>query len=441
MYVPPPHTAAAPIAEDRPLAPSQGGGGVSRAAERKPRLLLDLSRLLWRSARTVPTGIERVELAYARHLIETASDRLCFAGMTSWGRFGPLSHGNARELIQALTRVWQSGQRADRQNVAAITHRLQFDMLAGGEGGLYAAARTGNAPLVYLLVSHHHLEQPKRIQRLKERTGARFVALVHDLIPLTHPEYARPNHDTRHTARMDTVARLADGIILNSTATKQALQPFLDRAGRAPPAVVAPLAVDPRPAATTAVKTVPAPYFVCIGTIEPRKNHLLLLNIWRKLVSERGTPPNLVIIGQRGWENENVIDMIERCTPIQGLVHEFNKLPDAEMARLLQGAQALLLPSFAEGFGLPLAEALMLGVPAICSDLPALREIGGGVPEFLDPLDGPAWHGTILEYCDQKSARRRAQLERLATWRAPCWDDHFRVVDNLLEEVVAQPAA
>src|SRR4029079_9804715 len=134
------------------------------------------------------------------------------------------------------------------------------------------------------------------------------------------------------------------------------------------------------------------PYFVYLSTIEARKNHLLLLNLWRRLGGEFGDrAPRLVLVGQRGWETENVIDMLDRCPALRGLVIEHNALPDAAMVPLLKGARAMLLPSFAEGFGFPVVEALQLGIPALCSDIAALRETGGAVPEFLDPLDGPGW--------------------------------------------------
>jgi glycosyltransferase involved in cell wall biosynthesis len=183
------------------------------------------------------------------------------------------------------------------------------------------------------------------------------------------------------------------------------------------------------------------PYFVALGTIEPRKNHLLLLNLWRQFAATLGAAaPRLVVVGRRGWENENVLDMLERCSAIDGLVRETGALPDREVATLLRGARALLFPSFAEGFGLPLAEALALGVPAIASDLVALREVGGNVPDYLDPLDGPAWRAGILDYARADSVARRAQLGRLGAWKPPAWSDHFAAVDRLLEALVRGPA-
>jgi glycosyltransferase involved in cell wall biosynthesis len=227
-------------------------------------------------------------------------------------------------------------------------------------------------------------------------------------------------------------------VIFNSEATRSVFAPFLARAGCAPRAVVAPLGVSLPLRAVASESRPAAPYFVCLGTIEPRKNHLLLLNIWRRLATSLGVgAPRLLIIGRRGWENENAIDMIERCTALKGLVEEHSAVPDDQLLTLLRGARALLLPSFAEGYGLPVAEALAMGVPVLCSGLPALREVGGAAPDYLDPLDGPAWQNAILDYAQDNSLRRQAQLARIRNWRAPLWSEHFAAVDALLDAVGA----
>jgi Glycosyltransferase len=136
------------------------------------------------------------------------------------------------------------------------------------------------------------------------------------------------------------------------------------------------------------------PYCVVLGTIEPRKNHLLLLHIWREFAAEPA-PPTLVIVGRRGWENEMVVDILDRCAAIAPIVREFGDLADAEAQALLAGARALLLPSFAEGLGLPLLEAGAAGTPCIVSDLPAFREVAPAGARFLSPIDGPGWKQAI----------------------------------------------
>jgi glycosyltransferase involved in cell wall biosynthesis len=231
---------------------------------------------------------------------------------------------------------------------------------------------------------------------------------------------------------------LTDAVIVNSAVTRNAFLPYLERAGRNPPVLVAPFGVDLPRLAEHKLPSLKEPYFVCIGTIEARKNHLLLLNLWRQLAAELGNAaPALVLIGQRGWETESAIDMLERSPALRDLVFERSNLPDAEAMRLLKGAQALLLPSFAEGFGFPLIEALAQGVPVLCSNLAALRENGGDVPEYLDPLDGLGWRAAVIDYSAPASPRRAAQLRRMRGWRAPSWEHHFAEVETLIAETRA----
>ncbi|MGD9615557.1 MAG: glycosyltransferase [Alphaproteobacteria bacterium] len=397
-------------------------------------IVLDLSRLLSRAGRGTPTGIDRVELAYAEHLIARATP--CrFASLTPDGRLALLPRRIAEDFVRAIGAGWRgpSDPRKQEQRVRRIARRARLALLAGSERRFFGMLR-GCPDAVYLLVSHHHLERRKLIARLKTRSRARFVCLIHDLIPVEFPEYAKPGQAANHLRRIETAAEFADAFIVNSAATGEALRPYLDRAGRVRPVLAAPFGADlPLAAMTGSVAPISRPYFVYVGTIEARKNHLMLLNLWRRLSRDLGNgAPLLVLVGQRGWEVENVVDMLDRCPALRDTIVEHNALPDAAMVPLLRGARALLLPSFAEGFGFPVIEALQLGVPALCSDIPALRETGGAVPEFLDPLDGPGWRQAILDYAAAESPRRAAQLARLATWRPPRWDDYFAAVDRLI---------
>jgi len=404
------------------------------------RILLDISRLISGTGRRAPSGIDRVEYAYARHWLAQDPARVTFLMSGPFLPMVALPQRLVAELLASLQSLWQGAPAAedswrDARRLAREAKVRQW--LGRGRGALHQALG-GHDPVIHLLVSHRGADRPGPIRALK-RQGARFIPFVHDLIPITHPEYAPPRSTKRHWQRLENFATLADGIIVNSKATAESLAPYVAPHGPAGaalpmPMIAAPLGVDPPPQAANHPRPAGA-YFVCLGTIEPRKNHLLLLHLWRALAEALGdAAPTLVLIGRRGWENENIQDMLDRCPALSGKVMEYAGLSDGAVAGLLQGARALLFPSFAEGYGLPLAEALALGVPAMCSDLPALREVGGAVPDYLDPLDGTGWRRLILDYAGENSVLRQAQLARLSDWSAPSWDAHFALVDPWLAD-------
>ncbi len=128
------------------------------------------------------------------------------------------------------------------------------------------------------------------------------------------------------------------------------------------------------------------PTFLVCGTIESRKNHLLLFQIWRLLAERHGAAaPRLVVVGRRGWEAESAIDMLERCPGVRAHVIEASGLSTHGLAALMRSCTALLMPSFTEGYGIPVVEAAASGLPVIASDIAVHREIADGFALFRDP--------------------------------------------------------
>jgi glycosyltransferase involved in cell wall biosynthesis len=375
-------------------------------------VLMDISRLLSRAGSAIPTGIDRVELEYALFLSRHFPGQVDFVAYHPLGRIGVLPRRMSVWFLRSLASGWARARRPGRATV--LMARILVQAAAAGRVGETERRRR------YLLLSHHHLMERAVIARFLARANAGLSVMVHDLIPIEFPEYARPREPERHRRRMDTVGALADVAIVPSQAVAESLRDYLGPRGRCPPVGVVHhgCLIDPGGAMSSGGIAPDGPYFVMLGTIEPRKNHLLLLNLWRQMSVGRDPAqmPHLLVIGRRGWENENVLDMIERCPALQGVVHEHATLPDQVVADLLRGARALLFPSFAEGFGLPLLEALALNTPCLCSDLPVFREIAGDLPCYLDPLDGPGWQSRILELTDGDARRAADTRPVFADW-------------------------
>jgi glycosyltransferase involved in cell wall biosynthesis len=264
------------------------------------------------------------------------------------------------------------------------------------------------------------------------------VVFIHDLIPIEYPEYSHPREKALHERRLENALRHSRGIVVNSQCTESAVKRFAKRAKLpVPPIQVAPLAHDlPQRVAEALPAEIRKPYFLVLGTIEPRKNHLLLLTLWRELARRYGdNTPQLVVVGRRGWECEQVVDLLERCEAIHPHLVERNNATDSEVATLVSKARALLMPSFAEGFGIPVLESLSLGTPVISSPLPAIREFAGDIPDYAEPYDGARWLEWVESHLDEASPVRLAQLHRMQGFRDTTWPEHFRLVGEFLESL------
>ncbi len=426
--------------------------------------LVDISRLVENLHLRTPTGIDRVEMAYVQHFLKRAGEEDVRFVIT-WPHFTAiLRPAEVRPLIEELAARWSAQGRAVDAAFAelrAVLARPTASMngvhamrIGRGEirAGAAAWARTAvilvrsmgrrlsrgdvekfrQAGVCYVHVSQFRLHRPQRFAWL-QAAQARAVFFLHDLIPVAYPEYCRPGEAQRHTRRIETMARHASAVIANSAFTRTQLAGHQAKLGRPMPRCeVVPLGLsdiflDPPDVPPVNVET---PYFVVIGTIEPRKNLTFLLQAWHRWTRAGAAPrARLVIVGRRGWENESVVDLLERSPALAPSVIEVASLSDTGMVALLKGAVALLAPSLVEGFGLPVAEALALGVPVIASDIAAHREVGGSVAEYVGPLDGPGWVAAL----DASMATGRAR--DLTLYRPTAWPDHLARVDAILMDL------
>lgn len=397
---------------DKPLiTPAARQGGK---VETSDGVVLDVTRLIWRAwTGKLPTGVDKVCLAYVDH-------------------FGPRARAAVQRGAVRLILSFHDSQRLFAL-LAAPGSDFRRRLLALAPVALARALR--RQPVedqIYLNVGHTGLDAAG-LARWVQRRRLRAVYLVHDLIPVTHPEFCRAGQDERHRMRVRHVLDSASGVITNSRFTLASLTHFAEAEGTdMPPACIAWLAGHRLPERVVRAD-LGQPHFVTVGTIEGRKNHILLLRLWKRLAQRMGeNTPKLVVIGQRGWEAEHAIAMLDRCPEIQAHVKQFQDASDEEVARFIGGARALLMPSFVEGFGLPVVEALQLGTPVIASDLPVFREIVGDVPTYIASHDGAKWERTVLEFLRDGGEWAR-QVSAMAGYRAPGWSGHFARVERFLQ--------
>jgi glycosyltransferase involved in cell wall biosynthesis len=159
---------------------------------------------------------------------------------------------------------------------------------------------------------------------------------------------------------------------------------------------------------------------VFLGTLEPRKNVVTLLNAWEILAQRGVRVPTLLLAGGAPASAAPLLARLER-PPLAGRVQYLGYLPDHDREAFYKTARLLVLPSLDEGFGMPLVEAFAAGTPVLASRNGSLPETGGDAPVYLDPLDTEAWAHTITALLDTPSALEAMRVRGLARVRAFSW--------------------
>lgn len=403
-----------------------------------PARLLDLSRLTSRVGR-VPTGIDRVEIAYLKAFL---ADSVPVFGLvkTAWG-YILLDQAGCQGLSDRIDGVaaWGPVDRLSRlrKGLPLARQRAEADLrrMAIARAlpiGLQRMLRR-NLPkgISYVNVGHTNLSR-RVLAAISSSLYGRVSVMIHDTIPLDFPHFQRDGTVESFRAMLSRVQTEAHLILCNSTQTERDVIRHLSPTASRPKTLVAHLGVS-----VSEFNADPIwpkgfdknrPYFVTTGTIEPRKNHQFLLDIWQQMQEQETDIPQLLICGARGWKNEALFARLE-IDPIMGRhVFEMTGLSDEQIAALTKQSQGALFPSHAEGFGLPPVEALALGVPVICNDLEIYREIIGDYPVYASVADSYLWRKEIRKLAENRFDRQRTSSQ----FKAPNWDAHFnRVLSHL----------
>jgi len=267
-----------------------------------------------------------------------------------------------------------------------------------------------------------------------------FVSVVHDLTPWSHPEWHAARTLVGFLPLWERTAEQAARLVCVSQTTADDLQRRYPET--APRVRVVLNGVDPEltpgtdPAAAEMTRRRFAQgrrYILYLGTLEPRKNVETLVGACERLWSARRSRPDLVLAGGVGWKTSNLHRRIAR-SPFRDKIHVTGYAPREVARELYRGAEVFVFPSLAEGFGLPLLEAMACGAPAVASTAPALREVGGDVALYADPRDTEAFARQIeraLEDTSLAEQLRRAGPERA---RAFSWNDAGRQTAAVLRE-------
>ncbi|NKF23355.1 glycosyltransferase family 4 protein [Solimonas marina] len=438
----------------------------------KTRLYLDATQALNEGPRP-PTGIPRVEMALARGVL--AQPALSVALIRIDGR------GRGRELnVEEREYLWRlaeggamelgprcRGLRARFSRIVAVIDDgamwagKGFDRMAAQflvdapqqRGWTYAVARriVGIAKWWRRPRQHaapalrdpladreaHCLLTTLGVRRLRAAArgdlAASLTAIVHDLIPLYAPQFFDAEHVARFERDFSWMQRTCARLICVSAATAERLRAHLR--DRHPPIEMAvqrlasfPLATVER-GMTPGAAPIDRPYALYCATIEVRKNHIILLRAWQRLLPELGDAlPVLVLCGRWGWKYDEVRDFLAEHPQLSDKVQLRSARGDAELAQLYRHARFGVFPSHAEGWGLGAAECLDFGLPVLISDAPALAEATQQLMPIIDADDLDGWCRAI--------ARAAQDDAWLAALRQRIRDEYRPIVPNVFVDGV-----
>jgi len=257
----------------------------------------------------------------------------------------------------------------------------------------------------------------------------RMVLLVYDTTPLDFPELAAEGHGERFGQYFRYGVAHAAAIICISEATRGSVLAWMDRLriARGSRSVhVVPLASSLSAERTPLVpvsELAGGPFVLYCATIEPRKNHALLLSVWSNLVRRHGREnlPTLVLVGRWGWRTEATARLLAQDRNLAGTVRIFSYLPDGQLAWLYRNALFTVFPSIAEGWGLGATESLDAGTPVVVSDIPPLIEASQGLMPRVAPADAARWESTIegLIFHPEERAALKTAIEQRFRRRLP----------------------
>ncbi len=252
------------------------------------------------------------------------------------------------------------------------------------------------------------------------RAGGTVVSVWYDVIPILRPDFFHPDlpgpfrsYFDKTLAKADLVVAISGSVEDEITRIAQTDKIALPRLAHAWPGITLSEPAEIQPQLQTLLERAT---IVIVATLEPRKGHALLLDAMERLWAN-GYDANLLIIGRQGWNVEGLMQRIRTHEKFETRLFHRDDLGDGEVVTVLQRASLLVLPSAAEGLGLPIIEAELAGCPVVCSDIPVFREVASSQTRFFAPHDARALSRVLAEELDSgtdKTRRAHVMAERNA---------------------------
>lgn len=346
-----------------------------------------------------------------------------------------ISTARSRNLFSAA--AWRVGNAVRRY--ALYGKDIVHDVFSAGRWG----TRASNAVLLNfsdsLLVSGYS----NRLMQFKQAYALKFGVLVHDIIPVTHPAFVHlPGYEEKFTAWLKAIIGTSDVVFVASRYNRAELMRWTERVDMRHSAVeVLPFgsgfSTQHVQAAPGRFPALPERFVLFVSTIQIRKNHALLFQVWKTLIERHGggAIPDLVFVGRVGWKVDGLMEQLKASNYLNGKIRVISGLSDTEVGEAYRRCLFTVFPSFCEGWGLPVAESLVHGKVCLASNGGAIPEVGGPLVTYFDPGDvEDAYKKLERAILDtEERANRTVEIQRQfepTTW-ADCANAVIVAVDRM----------
>jgi glycosyltransferase involved in cell wall biosynthesis len=284
------------------------------------------------------------------------------------------------------------------------------------------------------------------VQGAAQEKRLKLALLIYDIIPLRRSEWYKERVVYAFRSWLDGALPIADTVLTISGATARDVTDYARRANLALRAVPTPIPIgtgfkqsEPgqRPERGMRSSRLPPPdsYALFVSTIEVRKNHALLFQVWRHLLEEMpaATVPSLVFAGRVGWLVSDLMEQLHNCGFLGGKIIHVESPTDAELEALYEGCLFTLFPSFYEGWGLPVTESYAFGCPCIVSRTTSLPEAGGSLARYIDPDNATEACKVIRETIEDRAGLSQWRERVRREFRPVAWSESAGAVLQALD--------
>lgn len=377
-----------------------------------------------------PTGIARVEDHCYKSLLERYGNRV---QPIVW-------NSNSGNFL--LVSVADSLSNTDLNVLGIMENSGQAKTIENGQ--LESGARLVNFGGAWI----RNTRYVNAVRAIKTRSDLNLSVLIHDLIQLKFKQYYPNDAWVDFATNIKLLADFTDDFIVNSETTGQDLHAFLRSEGQAFKAITrirfGDMTDEFGPGYEAAIQNsllakafAEDDFVVYVSSLDMRKNHALLVDVWRRLIEERGARvPTLLFIGRNMWRGEEIVQLIGSEDVLKNRIKIMSDVNDHELKWLYQNALFTVYPSFYEGWGLPVAESLSFGTPCLATNKSSVKEICPELTDLLDPYDFKAWVERISYYLDNRQALEHRSAQIKANFNYVEWGD---TVTQLVKDLDALP--